>query len=212
MCHVVFTESTVLTNVSTVTVGMSALWQRDVESSPRNWQLSTQLEIRNIPQVFLVPENQEPTDTYQLPVLTQVFEDPFTSWLYGAVVQIAYNGSQPAWSFDGWSFAQVDLSSISSTSSIKNIEGNQSQELGAFNLTNSGTDVGGNVNVTVQTPAIRGRIECSPYESLSNTSNWLQALDLQNGSYWNVSANSDVPTSGYDLLTQSSYLETFRKK
>ena len=185
-----------------VTVGMSALWQRNVGISLENRQLQTQLEIRVLPQVFLVPENYEPTDTYQTPVLTQVFENPFTSWLYGAVVQLAYNGSQPAWSLDGWSFAQVDLSSIESTSSLRDSNSNRSHELGALNFTDSGANIGGNVNVTVPTPAIRGRIECSPHESLSNTSNWLQILDLQNASYWNESANPKTLTPGYELLTQ----------
>lgn len=181
---------------------MSALWQRNIGTSLGNRRLPTQLEIRVLPQVFLVPENYEPTDTYQLPVMTQVFENPFSSWLYGAVVQLAYNGSEPAWSLDGWSFAKIDLSSIPGTSSTPNNKSNQSHELGALNFTDSWANVGGNVNVTVRTPAIRGRIECSLYESLSNTSNWLQVLDLQNASYWNDSANPKMLTPGYELLTQ----------
>ena len=188
--------------MSLVTVGMSALWQREMKSLSESWQISTQLEIRDIPQVYLVPTNAEPSNTYLLPVLTQLLENPFTSWLYGAVIQLSYNASQPPWSHEGWSFAPVNLSSISTSQTTQYAELNLSTALGAFRIKDSGANIGGPGNVTVRTPAVRGRIECSPYETLHNKSNWLQELNLRNASYWNISVNPSTPTQGYELLTQ----------
>ena len=175
-----------------VTVSMSAIWQKNLEGSRRVQLLSAQLEVRDIPQVFLLSELGPSANMDQVPVLSQIFENPFSSWLYGAVIQTAYNGSQPTWSLNGWSFAQINLSSISETSMRPNPNMNASQEFEPLSLT---------INVTTQTSAVRGRIECSPYETLSNTSNWLQVWDLHNTSFWNTSANPEEPARGYELLS-----------
>lgn len=167
--------------------------------------LPTQLEIRDLPLIFNEPFAFGRSERIQIPVLTQVFEYPFKSWVNGAVVQLAYNGSEPAWSADGWSFAQVNLASIPGPSSIPDI----SHEFGALKFTDSGARIDRKVNVTLQTPAIRGRIDCSLHDTLSNTSNWLQVLNFQDASYWNESYrgtsgiesfHSTVVRSGYEVL------------
>ena len=179
---------------------MSAIWQRNLEGSRKAQLLSTQLEPRDIPQVFLVPQTFMGPDSYQFQVLSQIFENPFTSWLYGAVIQIAYNGSQPAWSHNDWSFAQVNISPISDSLKHPNQNMNASQKIGPLNVTNFGAVLDRNINVTTQTPAVRARIECSPYETISNSSNWLQTWDLHDTSFWNVSINPEEPARGYELL------------
>ena len=132
-------------------------------------------------------------------ILSQIFENPFSSWLYGAVIHTAYNGSQPAWSLNDWSFAQVNLSSISENSNHPSTN-NASQRFGPLNITEFKAVVGRNINVTLHTGAVRGRIERTPYETLSNSSNWVQMWDLQDTSFWNVSANPKDPGRGYQLL------------
>lgn len=94
-----------------------------------------------------------------------------------------------------------------SAASIQKIDFNRSYELDELNFTDSGANFGGNVNVTVQTPAIRGRIECSPYpsQSVPDTSNWLQVLDLQNTSYRDVTANPRGFASAFELLTDITF-------
>ena len=54
--------------------------------------------------------------------------------------------------------------------------------------------------MTLATAAVRGRIECTPYETLSDSSNWLQKWDLQDTSVWNASVNPEGPARGYELL------------
>ncbi len=184
-----------------VTVSMSAIWQKNLEGSRRVQLLSAQLELREIPQIFLLPELGPSPVMDQVPVLSQIFQNPFSSWLYGAVIQTAYNGSQPAWSLNGWSFAQINLSSVSETSMRPNPSMNASQGFGPLSLTKFGQVFSRNINVTTQTSAVRGRIECSPYETLSNSSNWLQMWDLHNTSFWNTSANPEEPARGYELLS-----------
>ena len=181
---------------------MSAIWQRNLEVSRRAQILSAQLEPRDFPEVFLVP--QSAINEGRGYILGQVFDNPFSSWLYGAVIQIAYNGSQPAWSRNGWSFAPVNLSPINKTSKHPSENTEVSHKFGLLNATNPDPDVervfDRNIDVTLQTPAVRGRIECSPYETLANQSNWLQAWDLHNTSFWNTSINPKSPVRGYELL------------
>ena len=192
---------------------MSAIWQKNFEVSRRAQILSAKLEPRDIPQVFPVPRSAIGEERGY--ILGQVFDNPFSSWLYGAVIQIAYNGSQPAWSRNGWSFTPVNLSPINKTSKHPAENTEVSRKFGFLNATNPDTDVEGvldrNINVTMQTPAVRGRIECSPYETLANQSNWLQAWDLHDTSFWNTSVNPKNPARGYELLpviTLSSEMST----
>lgn len=91
------------------------------------------------------------------------------------------NGSQPPWSRDGWSFAPLDLSQIE----IPNPPQNSS--------------IVPATNISVVTPAIRGRIECSPYENLNNLSAWVTERDLTNTSLWNASSNPHKVKTAYEL-------------
>ena len=144
-----------------------------------------------------------PTDTFQLPVLTQVFRNPFESWLYRALVQLAYNGSEPAWSANGWSIPPIDLSSLQRDpqQSVEDETDTRDADSRNARKPKAGTYTG--TKVTFTTVAVRGRIQCHPWETLSNTSNWLKTWDLHNSSIWNVSINPKDLATGYELLTMN---------
>ena len=177
---------------------MSAIWQKNLKEFQTVQLLSAQLEPRDVPEVFGAPMKTNLMHDY---LLSWEFGDPFTNWLKGAVIQTAYNGSQPVWSLDGWSFAPVNLSSISKTLEHPSANMTASRKIGSLNLTNSDAVLRTNISVTLQTPAVRGRIECSSYETLSNSSSWSKSWNLRDQSFWNVSSNPKEPARGYELLS-----------
>ena len=77
---------------------------------------------------------------------------------------------------------------------------NASKRFGPLDITDFRALVGRNINVTLSTAAVRGRIECTPYETPSNPSNWLQSGDLQDTYFWNAPVNPEDPARGYELL------------
>lgn len=154
---------------------MSAIWQQKLKDSQNDQLSSAQLELREVPEVF--PSRIEPFLMHDS-VLGYIFGNPFTSWLNGAVIQTAYNVSQPAWSLDGWSFAPVNLSSISEGLKYPSAKLTASRKFGPVNFTDSEAVLGTNISVTLQTQAVRGRIECSSYETLSNLSKWSKSWNL----------------------------------
>lgn len=149
-----------------------------------------------------MPVNTNPTSTFQLTVLTQIFQNPFESWLYGAVVQLAYNGPEPAWSASEWSLAPIDLSSLhrDPQQSVQNEADVPNTE--SMNAADPKAVIHADSNVTINTVAVRGRVKCHPWKTLSNTSNWLRTWDLHNSSFWNVSINPRDLAHGYELLTE----------
>lgn len=110
--------------------------------------------------------------------------------MYTATIQLALNGTEPSWSRDGWSFVPIDLSITESGSPI--------QKVGSASFNPS-------KNVSVSTPAIRARLECTAYPDLANTSDWLTTLDLSNHSIWNASTRPQDVMTGYQLGTGGQY-------
>ena len=175
-----------------LTISMSALWQRDYGIMQSSIKAPRQLELRKIP--FVTQGQIEPTvhgQAYQGNVLRSLYTDLQTNWLYGASIQLSLNGTEPAWSSDGWSFVPLDLTSVRN-STIQNYGSSPSQS-GLSGTSEAGT------NVTMSTQGIRARLECSPYKSLTNTSNWLRKQHLRNSSVWNVTANPQGLATGYEL-------------
>ena len=157
------------------------------------------LELRTIPTLITAYSN-DPTglndgvDTAGASVLSNLYGQLKTNWLYSAIIQMSLNGAQPAWSSDGWNFVPVDLSSLDEISNGQAPPDTDGSSNSDVTLTRS-TDV----LVTIVTPAVRAVLECSPYEALSNVSNWLTAQDFTDYLVWNVAANPAYPTSGYIL-------------
>jgi hypothetical protein len=83
-----------------------------------------------------------------------------TDWMFTAILQGALGGPAPAWSKDEWSF--VPLYSDMKTASLSGSESSGSNRP---------------TNLTLETPAIRARLECSALDWPGNISNWLDWVD-----------------------------------
>lgn len=124
--------------------------------------------------------------------LTGFYAHLSTNWLYSATMQLAYNGSEPSWSKDGWSFVPIDLSSIpdsemyQSTPSTKNSSSDT-----AIKATS--------VNVTLTTPALRGTLDCTIAEAAANLSSWVTEWDLSDSDRWNISINPAGLERGFEV-------------
>ena len=187
-------------NMGLVTVGMSALWQLSPISASSPITLPRQLEVRALPQIFIVPENHEPSWSYKTGVLTQVYGDLFTSFLYSSLNQMVYNGSQPPWSKDGWSFAPINL--LPASKQVTSNHPGWNLTVATNGIRRSGVQ-GNNapVNVTTETPAVRARLECTLLDTWSNVSSWSTKLDFTNTSNWNTSTLPAGITSGFEILS-----------
>lgn len=177
-----------------VTVGMSALFQRSESSLASHITLSRDVRLREIPEIFFVDEASDPDsgDETTPEILTQLYGDSqvFLSWMYGAVIELSYAGSNLAWTKDEWSFVPVNMNGMVSGPGI--------------------TAASEPANITLDTSALRGRLECNPVD-MSNTSNWLKTWDLTNSTLWNESAVTSEERqyqTGYELgvgLTEPTF-------
>lgn len=106
----------------------------------------------------------------EISIVADLYTNLSTNWLYSATLELTMNGSQPPWSRDGWSFVPLQLSQFENNSLIQDV---------------ADSSAGPTTNVSVMTPAIRARIDCSPFANLDNTSAWLATWNLGNSSEWN---------------------------
>ena len=155
--------------------------------------LNRQLEARNIPFVFETQQSLYPGESndYTADILTDLYKNISSYWMSTATIQLALNGSEPAWSKDGWSFVPIDLKNITAAKSLSTI--------GATKADNANRQP--QTNVTLDTSAIRGRIECSPpsQQVMRNISNWLTAVDISNHTIYNASTIPSGLQGGYRL-------------
>lgn len=168
---------------------MSSLWTREPGELPSTAQVLAELELRHVPRVEpgRLRQSSGASDPATFP-LWSAFGDTGTSWMSSATVQLSLNGSEPSWSSDGWSFVPRDLSALSVSETQQ-----QTCENGtACSLAQS-------VNVTMRTPAVRARLQCTPYDFLDDTPVWLTEWDLTDETYWNISGNPHTIDHGYEL-------------
>ena len=186
-----------------VTISMSALFQRESGNFLQTTNAGRALELRTVPYLYEITTSNSPDwgDQGAAQVLENLYSNMNTNWMYSATIQLSLNGSQPPWSQDGWSFVPIDVSSITNASTIQNA-GNAPDEPGQSASTLNPA------NISVQTPAIRGRVECSPYDGLNNLSNWITTYDLTNSSVWNVSVNPKDLKTGYELGARNQFGNT----
>ncbi|KAJ6020520.1 hypothetical protein N7540_006024 [Penicillium herquei] len=175
------------------TTAMSAVLDRGTGNILQSVTLERQLEVRDIPFVFETEQSLYPgnSNDYTAVILADLYKNISSYWMYTATIQLSLNGSQPAWSKDGWSFVPLDLSNISSSKSLSALGASSPDDATA----NSET------NVTFETPAVRGRIQCSQpsVAVLANISNWLTITDLSNHTLYNKSTIPAGLEGGYQL-------------
>ncbi|KAJ1705681.1 hypothetical protein NYO67_12157 [Aspergillus flavus] len=172
------------------TTTMSALFQRDTGVTIQTKVLERSLEIRQIPHVFKTEEyTVRFEDSFMASIIAQLHGNLSSHWMYTAANQLTLNASEPAWSKDGWSFVPVDLSTVSLPIPEKTLDINDQGGLGKSSQ----------INVSLATPAIRGRVECSPYEGLLNLSAWLTPTDVSNSSTWSLSPSAEDLKMAYEL-------------
>ncbi|KAI4719200.1 hypothetical protein E4T48_04508 [Aureobasidium sp. EXF-10727] len=169
------------------TVGISALWDREIRTVDRLYNVSRQFEPRYVPRIFeqstYSPDSPPVPDPKRTTLLKTVYQtSSLQSWLYGAAIEVSQSGPTPLWSKDTWSFVPLDLQDL------------HSQVLQEVQLIKAGQ----NFNISVETPALRARLQCSPLD-YSNTSLWLTRLDFSNQTMWNDSNKPEGLNHGYTL-------------
>ncbi|RDW58610.1 hypothetical protein BP6252_13086 [Coleophoma cylindrospora] len=177
-----------------VTVGMSALWDKEIRTTVHLIEVSRQLELRQVPAV--IEGTQAPTSLHiypdeTLPVLLDaVYGNYLTGWLYGALLETMDATSSPPWSKDAWSFAPVDFSA--SADAIFKLSKNTTilQELP--------------YNVTVYTPALTAFFDCKPFDV--NSSSLLATLNFTDDNIWNTTNRPRSLEVGYELSNYISNL------
>ncbi|KAJ5986192.1 hypothetical protein N7451_010557 [Penicillium sp. IBT 35674x] len=173
------------------TTTMSALFDRGPGNVTQAITFNRTLEVRDIPLVFGTSQSYYPgsSDDYAGTVLAGLYTNLSSHWMYTAAIQLTLNGSEPSWSKDGWSFVPVKLNDLDRI--------NLPNDLDASDETLGGPTK----NISLTTPAVRGRIECAEYpaQTLTNLSVWLTSTDLSNHTIWNASTIPNDLEGGYQL-------------
>lgn len=173
------------------TVGISALWDKETQTTVHAVEISRQLELRQVPTVIGTKSYGSMTHTYSDPtlptLLDTVYGDYLTSWLYGALLETMGAAETPPWSKDMWSFAPVDFSA--SSAAILGLSDNEpTASLSSLPY-----------NVSIETQALRARLSCSTVEAAENASTWLETLDFKNDKGWNSTNSPPGLDIGYEL-------------
>jgi hypothetical protein len=167
---------------------MSALFENNPGIIVQSVELSRTLELRQIPHVRQVPasypaianevelsiDSRDPEGSdhlaeYVSMTLKDQFADLPTNWMYSAFIEASLDGAVPSWSRDDWSFVPLNISSTAN---------------GQPKLTTYQSNAGGvvrldsPVNVTVQTSALRARVECTPSDDIIAEVEWLVQLNM----------------------------------
>ena len=145
---------------------MSALFEHGPGIIFRPVTLNRTLEIRDIPLIIPINSSTGQIDWnfYGEEFLMSLSYNVSNNWVFSATFKLALNQSQePAWSKDGWAFAPINFNALKDLDLQHDLkESNQ-------------TDEGALANISLSTPALRGRIECNqpPASAFANLSNWL---------------------------------------
>lgn len=119
-------------------------------------------------------------------LLTNDCLDLNANWMYTAIIQAVLVGPAPTGSKDDWSFVPISLTPRDLIPALK-----------AINISGY---AGASANLTVQTSAIRARLQCDVIDLAGNASNWIER--------YNSTVNSTGLESYYRLdntLFQASY-------
>ncbi|KAF1960031.1 hypothetical protein CC80DRAFT_590362 [Byssothecium circinans] len=181
-------------------IAMSALFQQDVGYLTDPINLERTLELRQTPHLRQINTSYPPSFAnsawgydFVATALEDLFSNLTTNWMYTAEIQLTMNGSEPAWSNDGWSFVPVDLSQLDNKTQIQNDTDPDSNFAAAYYSP---------VNVTLNTPAIRGRVECEPIEEVKDAKTWSEVRKYTDKET-NTTSNFTIPK--YTMFPQTPY-------
>lgn len=155
-----------------VIIALSALFQQDVGYITDVVNLDRTLELRQTPHIRQVntyyPPNFNTSDVdtdrpYVGDIIEGLFTNLTTNWMYTAEIQLTMKGPEPSWSKDGWSFVPVDLTQLGDAKAVED-----NTRLGQ-NLGNAQSSA---INVTLTTPAIRARVECTRNDDIDDINTW----------------------------------------
>lgn len=168
---------------------MSALWDLRVKPAYHSLLLDRSLELPNIPRLFEVDSgpfhDNRPIDHYRTPIIGDIYRGSLQSWLYSGAIEILQSVATPAWSKDDWSFLPLNMDDVRASVSKLNIA--------------SLIQYGLSTNLTLHTPALRGRLQCHSLDYASNTSRWLERIDFTNETAWNQTNRPSGLMYGYVL-------------
>ncbi|KAJ5103832.1 hypothetical protein N7532_004361 [Penicillium argentinense] len=175
------------------TTTMSALFDRGPGVVSQPVTLNRTLELRQIPLVFPASQSLYPgsSNDYTAGIIADLYSNLSTHWMYTATIQLTLNGTQPAWSKDGWSFVPALMNNLHNVDLPNDLDKSDSTVDGARS------------NVSFTTQAMRGRIECSepPLKAMLNISNWLTYREFKNSSTanWDKSSIPHGLEGGFQL-------------
>ena len=111
-------------------------------------------------------------------------KDDSKNWLYGATIQVSLKGQELAWSSGEWNFIPVGLANVPSLTPDQR-------------KTGQGTDTVPGSNMTLQTSAMRARLDCEPVDQVADTSSWL--VDLPGEDLLFDDDSMEALPNGYEL-------------
>jgi hypothetical protein len=179
-----------------VTVGISALWDLEVQSLDHTMSVERRLELRNVPRIFKKKTSVRADNVIEgtnRVALLDTYRSSLQSWLYSAAVEISQSGSTPTWSKDTWSFLPLDFGDIR--------EALSSVELDTVSIP------GYVQNITFETQGLRARLDCRALDYPQDTTSWLKHIDFtnrtidpaMNQSVWNATNSPSDLEHGYTL-------------
>lgn len=152
------------TKRSLVTIATSALFQNTQDTVIRTVEMERVLEPRTVPFLYGLESYAGSRGSGPGAAATSLIADLYqnldTNWVYGAALELSMNSSRPTWSKGDWSFVPIDLSRAVDAKP-------RSAALASSQLSV--------VNVSMSTAAIRGRMECTQYQGLDNSSPGLRS-------------------------------------
>jgi hypothetical protein len=192
-----------------VTVALSALFEPGSGIVEQVISLPRTLEPRRIPfaeertmsfdtDSWIQPYWASDTNEVMGTLLSRTILDMEADWMYTAIIQTALDGPEPLWSKDDWSFIPL----VNGSKSTASVGSNYLRPTGLESL----------ANMTLRTPAIRARIECSAIKQLNNISLWFN--DKPQSTTGNATIHDDLfwPRIAFDegsyrtgLTAQGSY-------
>jgi hypothetical protein len=156
-----------------VVIAMSSLFERSQGTLAHSLVVPRHLELRQIPYISQDGYNRvlfSGTGAQSgVPgrIMTSMFTNAQTNWMYSATIQLTLDGFEPPWSKDGWSFWPVSLPDLPRSSNASYVQDIGSDTLGTLQPLAA-------ANFTMTTTATRGRLECDNIPELGNTSTWLR--------------------------------------